>query len=360
MKVLVLAKHLSDVLGGIEIQCDLIATGLAVRGHHVTYVAIGQGAQAVNGVPYEVVRWNARDPEPFRELLSKVRPDVAYLRHNKVRFRMIVRTLHAAKVPVVFAASSLQDVQAWSFHRSQAALTPRRLASIAWQRVKNRWNWSAFRYVDGAVSLNPDYLPHLPVERRVHIPDAMDPTVEPFQWPRPYVAWVAALKEYKHPEKFVELARRCADLDVDFLMVGGLAHARFAWITRHEGTPPRFHHLGTLTPRQVNGFLAGSELMVHTCEPEGFGNNFIQAWQQGRPTLSLEFDPGGIIEGERLGAVPGTIEGLEHSLRRVLSDAAERARMGERAKAHSVRYTPDATVDAVESFLRGTLRARAS
>jgi glycosyltransferase involved in cell wall biosynthesis len=359
MKVLIIARHLLRELGGIEIQCDLIARGLHGRGHDVTYALIGDREWEQADVPYGLQQWNGRDVEGLRNVLSRYSPDVIYLRHNKIRLRMIARAAHRAGVPVVFATSSLQDVQPWSFHRSADRMTPRRLASIAWQRLKSRWNWGGFRWVDGAVSLNADYLPRVPVARRVHIPDSMDATAEPFSWPRPFVAWVAQLKDYKHPEAFVELARRCRDLPVDFLMVGGLAHERFAWITRGDGTPPSFHYLGQMSPRQVNGFLAASELMVHTCEPEGFGNNFIQAWQQARPTLSLQFDPEGIIERERLGSVPGTLDGLEADLRRLLADPGHRAAMGARALRHaSANYDPATNVARLESFLRDIVASR--
>ena len=345
MKVLILAKHLEHNLGGIEIQCDLIARELFLAGHAVVYGTPTFSSPLSKQYPYQIESCDLATTHSLAALIDRVEPDVIYLRNNKNRLWVMAKTAHRYGVPVVFAASSLQDVQPWAYHASQQPWSARRIASVVWQRMKSRWNWSGFRYVSAAVSLNRDYTDRLPVPLRFHIPDSMDGTIEPFSWPRPFVAWVAQLKDYKHPEEFVELARRCVDTGLDFLMVGGLAHQRFAWITRHDGTPENFHYLGPMTLLQVNGFLAQSKMLVHTCDPEGFGNNFIQAWLQSKPTLSLRFDPAGLIEGLRLGYVPGSMDGLEKAVRMLADSPAIHADMGDRAYQHAaLHYTPAANV----------------
>ncbi|MCQ4165477.1 glycosyltransferase family 4 protein [Tahibacter harae] len=337
MRVLILAKHLSHALGGIEIQCELTARQLAALGHDVCYGAAGGICATLPAVPYAVDRWTPGNAAQTAALIARARPDVIYLRHNKVGLRTTARTAARAGVPLVFAASSLQDVQAFSYHAKHARWTPRRLASVAWQCLRSRWNWSGFRWVSAAVSLNADYTRHLPVARRCHIPDSMEAAAEPFRWPRRFVAWVAQIKDYKNPGAYVELARRCADLEVDFLMVGEVISPRYAWIAQGKDLPANLRYLGVRTPAEVNGILAAAAALVHTCDPEGFGNNFIQAWLQGTPTLSLYFDPGGLITRERLGSVPGDLPGLERDLRALLADEDVRAQTGARAQDYARR-----------------------
>jgi len=356
MRVLILAKHLGSALGGIEIQCELLARQLVQAGHAVFYGAAGGGEEL--SATYPIEAWTPGDTAQTLALIQRTQPDVIYLRHNKIALRRTARCAARAGVPLVFAASSLQDVQAWSFHRKHVAWTPARIASVAWQRVKSRWNWSGFRWVSAAVSLNPDYTQRLPVERRRHIADAMESIAEPFQWPRRYVAWVAQLKDYKNPGDFVELARRSTDLDIDFLMAGEVVSARYEWIAKGVDVPSDFHYLGRITPRQVNGLLQSAAALVHTCDPEGFGNNFIQAWQQGTPTLSLRFDPAGIIERERLGAVPGDMDGLERALRALLADEDARLRTGERARAYArVHHDPATTTQQLVDLFQEVIAA---
>lgn len=338
MRVLILAQHLSRALGGIEIQCDLTARQLAAIGHAVCYGAAGGTAGMPAPATYAIDTWKPGDAAQTAALIARARPDVVYLRHNKAGLRVTARAAARAGVPLVFAASSLQDVRAYSYHAKHARWTPRRLASVAWQCLRSRWNWSGFRWVSAAVSLNADYTQRLPAPLRRHIPDSMEAATLPFHWPRRFVAWVAQIKDYKNPGAYVELARRCADLDIDFLMIGAVVSPRYDWIAHGADLPRSFHYLGVRTPAEVNGVLAAAAALVHTCDPEGFGNNFIQAWLQGTPTLSLYFDPGGTIARERLGSVPGDLPGLERDLRNLLADENARAQMGARAQTYARRH----------------------
>jgi glycosyltransferase involved in cell wall biosynthesis len=359
MRILILAQHLGRALGGIEIQCDLLARELCALGHHVHYGAAHGVNTRMAATPYALADWKPGATHALRELLLQAAPDVVYLRHNKSALRTTARVVHDAGIPLVFAVSSLQDVEAWSYHHKHAAWTPRRIASVAWQRLRSRWNWGGLRWVDGAVCLNPLYTARLPVLRRVHIPDAMDDSVVPFEWTRPYVAWVAQIKDYKNPGDYVALAQRCADLDLDFLMIGGLVSPRYAWIADAARTPANFHYLGSRTPTEVNGVLAGALALVHTCDPEGFGNNFIQAWQQGTPTLSLRFDPGGIIEHEALGSVPGTLDGLEQALRVLVSSPQQRDAIAVRARRYArEHHDPRRNAESLAAFLSDVVHQR--
>lgn len=351
MKIMIIAKHLLQGLGGIEIQCDLIARYLAKAGHQVIYVSTDPNIDQPEK-NYHLCGCDLHAPQALKQLIVTHQPDVIYLRNNKHQLRHISRCAYESGTPLVFAASSLQDFQPWSYHHTNASWTPRRLASVTWQRIKSRWNWRGLRHVAGAVSLNPAYTALLPVANKRHIFDAMECEAEPFEWPRPFVAWVAQLKDYKHPEDFVALAHACSDQDIDFLMVGGLSHQHYQWITEHKETPSRFHYLGPMTPEQVNGFLAASMLMVHTCDPEGFGNNFIQAWLQGKPTLSLRFDPGNIIRQQQLGEMPGTLEGLASALRKYTSEPTLLKETGERARIYAnTHFDPATNVQTLERFL---------
>lgn len=47
--------------------------------------------------------------------------------------------------------------------------------------------------------------------------------------------------------------------------------------------------------------IANSKGLISTSPMEGFPNIFIEAWACGIPVLSLEFDPGSVIETEKLG-----------------------------------------------------------
>ena len=124
----------------------------------------------------------------------------------------------------------------------------------------------------------------------------------PFSWPRPYVAWVANLKPSKRPELCVELARHLLPHGVDLVMVGRLVDPAYCWLEDLSASE-NLHYIGPRSVEEVSGVLAGALALVHTCMPEGFPNVFIQSWQQATPTVSIEYDPGGIIKTHALGYV---------------------------------------------------------
>ena len=71
---------------------------------------------------------------------------------------------------------------------------------------------------------------------------------------------------------------------------------------------------------------------VHTCNPEGFGNNFIQAWLQGKPTITIFFDPDNIIEEQNLGFYSKTFNNLVLDTEKLINDKILRDSMGKRAR----------------------------
>jgi glycosyltransferase involved in cell wall biosynthesis len=362
LRILVVNKHPSDVLGGSEMQTDIIAAGLQRRGHDVTYAAIG-GRRGSYDTSYRVEPIDRPFRSQFRALLAYRGSDVIYWRHNRYDLLTAVLLARSAGVPFVFGVSSLGDVRPGSGAArsgSDRRVRPGTLFRLLLNRraIAAPVNHVALRLVDGATSLNRDYLDLLPVAHRIYLPNAVPEAVVPSSWPRPFVLWAANVKASKDPEAFVALARDCRDLPVDFLMVGRLVDSGYRDLLERAAATPNFHYLGPKTPDEVNGMLRASLFLVHTCHPEGFGNIFIQAWKAGRPTVSLHFDPEGLIEGEGVGYLAGDLPSLSRRVRELVTDDGAREAMCGRAAALGARYSADRTVDRIEAFLLETVRRR--
>ena len=97
-----------------------------------------------------------------------------------------------------------------------------------------------------------------------------------------------------------------------------------------------FEYLGPKTVEEVDKILAQSQIMVNTCEPEGFGNNFIQAWLNECPTITLKFDPDDIIKSNKIGFHSGTFEQMVEDLKYLMNHPQERIEMGMRARKHAL------------------------
>ena len=131
--------------------------------------------------------------------------------------------------------------------------------------------------------------------------DSVTDTQEHFEWKRPFCVWIANIKPQKQPEIYLKLASITKEKlpNIDFLMIGAIQNEQYRSILHSAERMENFYYLGFQPPEIVNGVLKKAICLIHTCKPEGFGNNFIQAWMQGCPTISLEFDPDNLIQKEK-------------------------------------------------------------
>jgi|SRR5690625_844341 len=350
MRILIVNRHIFDGVGGSELQCHQLATEWARLGHEVLYAAI-DGAKHNNSLNYRVTPLHdtARGLNNFLFTLRAFDPHIVYWRYNK---RHLLRTLisvrrHRPRAAFVFAASSIGDVSRWTFKGSGPLFRfnssphkgARQLADLVLNGadlIRSAVAYECMKFVDAFVVLNKDYLPLAPrpagprVDSVVH--NSVPEGVVPFAWPRPYVAWVSNFKPIKRPEVLIDIAHLvgAARPNVDFLMIGSTQEDRYKMLV--QTLPKNTHYIGSLSPEQVNGVLANATMLVHTSAAEGFGNVFIQAWLQGRPTISVYFDPEGLINEHGIGFVPGDVTIASHRIVELLDDEELRTAIGEKAR----------------------------
>ena len=314
MRVTVVNHHPRDVIGGSELQCHLVAKGLAARGHDVTYVAIapatGVVSAAVAGEHGYDVRSSAAGSAAVTHAVLATRPDVVYWRFNRRGLREVARALGEAGIPLVVALAHVDDVTPWpSWRWPGSGSTVRDRASDVRSRARWRRQFAAYRDVTAIASQREDLIgrvSHAWVPLQRHVPNMMDATLAdgaPFAHPRPFVAWVGNLKPRKRPELIPTLADALAPHGVDLIVVGPAQDARYAWLTGPLEQHPNLHALGALPTHEVVSLLAAARCLAVTAMPEGFSNVMIQAWWGATPTVTLDYDPDGLVRSEGLGAV---------------------------------------------------------
>jgi glycosyltransferase involved in cell wall biosynthesis len=299
MKIAIINQHVEDYLGGSESQCDNIAREFALKKYDVVYIA-PNGKSNDYRRNYKVITTDVSSTSIIRTTL-KEKPDIIYWRFNLTHFYKFARKVSEKKIPIIFAISNLNDTKPWltKFHYQKNG--KRRLWFSIKKMLSRRLNYEGFKYVKGVTSLNPDCLNIIPVKEQIFIPNFVIREKEPFLWPRPFVLWVSNIKSHKRPEIFIELTKEFIHRDVDFIMVGKPgAHLN---LDDKSILPEKLFYLGQKSIPDVNGMLKECLFLVHTCQPEGFGNIFIQAWLQGKPTISFDFDPGGFISKHNIGEV---------------------------------------------------------
>lgn len=133
--------------------------------------------------------------------------------------------------------------------------------------------------------------------------------------------WVARCDDWKQPELFVELARRFPR--ENFIMVAQESNfPQLFEITKKEAANlPNLLNLDYVPYTEIDSYFAKAKIFVNTSKSEGFPNTFIQAMKWKTPIVSLNVDPGQILERNRLGFVGhGDFENLVKSVKILLNN----------------------------------------
>jgi glycosyltransferase involved in cell wall biosynthesis len=161
------------------------------------------------------------------------------------------------------------------------------------------------------------------------------------------VLWVNNLRDFKQPERMLELARRLPS--VHFTMIGGPCtdhEALFERVRAGAESLPNLDFLGFVSYHQVNPYYARAKLFVNTSESEGFPNSFLQAWVRETPVVSF-FDPDGLIARAGLGAVPADLDEMVACIDELLCDANRLVSLGAAARRYALdTHTPSAVAAA--------------
>ncbi len=357
MKVLVVNRHMDTILGGSEIQCDLIARKLLEFGHQVSYLAL-QSKKTLSH-EYNVINMEKFTRRAFHKVISSEKPDIVYWRYNKKHLYVSSQICRRANVKFIYSLSHINDVTKWSdqdIYRIKNGSIIGRIKGIG-NIIVNRVNYSALKTVDGIASQKADYLEQLPksFDKRaaIYIRNSME--IKPqgnFVWKKPYVVWVANIKRPKRPECFIELARRLPHLDVDFIMIGKIQDHNYDYMNYSNNLPDNLYYLGSKTKEETDEIIGKSLFLVHTCEPEGFPNNLIQAWLSGKPTITMQYDPDSTIEKYRIGLVSGTFEQLIDDVNKLIDDKKMRNEMGDRALQYANdSFNPETNVRKLETLM---------
>lgn len=351
MKIAIVNRHPKDVLGGSEMQCGNIASGLAARGHDVLFIAPA-GKDGVDYGTNYTVKPVQSNGESIAAAVLAFNPDIVYWRFNKYYLYKAAKKIAAKNIPIVFAISHIDDTRPFTYRENPRDGFIPLLRSIK-QGCVMAANHLGYKFISGVTSNNPDFLNRINVKVQTFVPNSVDVDAVPFSWPRPFVMWVANIKAQKQPEIFINLAKHFAGRGVDFLMVGKIQSQDYKWVEQEPAKVPNFHWLGFKTPQDVNGILAQSLFLVHTCRPEGFPNNFIQAWMQKKPTITYAFDPAGYIEKNNLGFyAKSDWNALVAKVEDYIDHPETREKIGNHAyEFANGNFSLDGTVDTLERFL---------
>jgi len=353
-------------LGGAERVIAQMANHWSEAGDDVTVVTLSSAASdtyalspRVARVPLDLLRESRHAPAALwnnvvrvwklRRALKESRPDAVI----SFTDRMNVTTLMAAiglGLPVI--VSERVDParhpigRAWS--RLRIAMYPRAAAHVVQTEKVGDYIRSLARgkpvyVIPNAVS------PPAPetVERSKLVKDAA----------RPHLVAMGRLAPQKGFDLLIEAFARLASKFPQWSLriVGeGPERAQLERQIAHRGLAGRVTLCGwTSRPESA---LIGCELFVLSSRYEGFPNALLEAMACGLPAISFDCEsgPAEIIRHEVDGLlVPAeNVEELARAMERLMSDEAERRRLGEKAREVTGRFGPERYFDLWETVLR--------
>lgn len=344
------SKRSTWATGGAERQQWLLARALAAAGWAVTIgvrrspLRPGETA-SVDGVRFVGIGREHIFRAWYRFFRSE-QPDWWFWQCASHLFGFGVALAHVAGVKAIFGVGFDRDVRVrralhhrrrwwpvYAFGLSQAEC-------IALQHGGQRSDlpdrWSRKAYV----------VPNIAFESGTVLPHAERPAT---------VAWIAALRVQKRPDRLIQMARLLPH--VQFVVCGSpstymtpAGYSERAIETFR--TIPNIDYRGQVSPEEALRITSQSSILLSTSDEEGFPQTFLEAWLHGTPVVSLRIDPDRVIQQSSLGVVCPDIEGAASAIDALISRPELREQMSKNAREYVLRaHSPAAAVQALERAL---------
>ena len=373
-------RHLSDKPGGVELQVHYIGLALKRFGWRTVFLCPSyNGAKGVETAAGSMEIW--RYPHfsfafqtPSRLILSMlddIRPDVIYQRgRGQLTLSDCVLNYALQKgVRHVFAISSDRDLDIR--YESTATLKGNKplwkkgvllpyavYLDMAMRKVLKRTSYLVAQHHGQAEKVSKV------LKRKAYLLRTIHPEVQKTfkKSVVKTVLWVTNYRPWKQGELFVTLAERCRVPNVRFIMVTGRAKPEY--LKPFIGKARRLDnltHFEELDPEEVTNLMERAHVFVNTSrgDLEGFPNTFVQSWLRETPTVTLNFDPGGVIQRENIGMCSRSFQQMEKDIELLLENTTLRGEYGRRAREYAERmHGFDHISEHVAQFFNETVSGR--
>jgi glycosyltransferase involved in cell wall biosynthesis len=173
-----------------------------------------------------------------------------------------------------------------------------------------------------------------------------------------YVAWVAMFREPKCPHLLIDIARRLPG--IRFVVCGApttfCAPKGYGEQMVHQlRNLPNVQYRGQVAPREEREIIGNAAVFLSTSVMEGLPNTFLEAWSAGTPVISIQCDPGRIIERFGLGTVTLSFDRTLEEIAGFIESPQRRELIANRVQDYIVKYHNEAAaVAAFEDGIRTT------
>lgn len=351
-------------IGGVERQTSIMAKWLAARGHSISIITWDEGGlpeETVEGVSIiKLCRQNAGIPElrfihprwtSLNRALRRANADLYYhncaeevtgqvalwcARHNK-KFVFSV----ANNPDVDPNLPDLHTIRERVLYRYGLRHADRIIVQTESQRNKLKSGFGLDSTVIPMPCPGPSEADYRPPEPPVN--------------GRARVLWVGRICEQKRPDRLVDLAKRCPDLQFD--LVGPANPSPYSQnALRLAASMPNIKVHGPVARSQMPDIYKQAACLICTSDVEGFPNTFLEAWSHGLPVVST-FDPDGLIAGRHLGVFARDVEGLLVGCRDLITSPDLWRQASQKARRYYLEHhAVEAMLPRFEKLFQETLR----
>ena len=316
----------SGHIGGVERQTSFMARWLASRGHQVSLVTWDEGQsdsaeidgvrtlklckqdEGIRGFRFFHPRWTS-----LNKALRRSDADVYYQNCGEYVTGQIALWCRFKNRKFVYSVAANADCEAALplmtkirervLYRFGLRHADRIIVQTQTQQQMLVQNFGCESIVIPMPCQGPSDLTFIP-------PDAPDPG-------RSRVLWVGRICEVKRPDRLLELARMCPDLN--FHLVGPDDASEYSRkVIARAKEIPNILVSGPATYEQLTQFYRQASCLCSTSDFEGFPNTYLEAWSFGIPLITT-FDPDQIVSEKGLGAVASDVPELARSIRSLLA-----------------------------------------
>lgn len=350
--------------GGAERQMTMLARALAERGHRVAHIVYPARDPVRLTYPLTLVH-----REPYRG----GRRGIGALLEARAVWRALSRA--DARVVVLRSASPVVGVAAlWCrLHRRALVFSSSNVSDWTLETMGGRGNRALYRIgirlADAVVVQSADQIvltqKAFPSQRRiVRIPSFAErhpPTGAAVPANGGAFLWFGRVVPQKQPLRYLDLARSLPEARFRMIPVpaGGdqrlLDHVRGA-----AAELPNVEVLDPLPQARLAHLIARSAAVVNTSTLEGMPNAFLEAWAQGVPVLTLEFDPDKVVAREALGvSAEGSWERFVAGAQQLWESRADRTDFARQARNYvESEHSPEAVAERWGALLEHVGRRR--
>ena len=171
------------------------------------------------------------------------------------------------------------------------------------------------------------------------------------------ILWIARITQQKRPDRLVEIARLCPDLEFD--LVGPAYGGEYAEsVLAQARSLPNMTVHGPLPRERAQAMFLAAGLLLCTSDFEGFPNTFLEAWSLGLPIVS-RFDPDSVIVRHGLGLVASHTADLAAGIRAMLDDSGRYAESSRQARRYyRENHAAEAVLPRFEAVFQDVAAAR--